>query len=118
MSNVTATLYACGHCKETGTCSNGSDGLSCSACAAEHALKGSEHRGLPCGVCGGMGRAEPKTERINKRMAPILAYVVVVLLLMGIALSAIFDRHFSEILAFAGTVIGAITGYYFSKQRP
>lgn len=63
-----------------------------------------------------MGRVEPKTERINKRMTPVLAYVVVVMLLSGIGLAATFDRHFSEILAFAGTVIGAITGHYFSKQ--
>jgi hypothetical protein len=50
-------------------------------------------------------------------MAPVLAYVVVVLLLIGIAVSAAFDRHFSEILAFAGTVIGAITGHYFARTQ-
>lgn len=64
-----------------------------------------------------MGKAEPKTERINKRMAPILAYLMVMFLLMGIAISAYTDTHFSEILAFAGTVIGAITGHYFSRAN-
>jgi glucose uptake protein GlcU len=40
-----------------------------------------------------MGKAEPKTERINKRMAPILAYVMVMFLLIGIALAAYTDKH-------------------------
>ena len=114
MSTITATLYPCAHCKESGTCSTSNNGLSCAACVADHTLKG-EHYGLACGVCGGMGKAEPKTERINKRMAPILAYVMVMFLLIGIAVAAYTDSHFSEVLAFAGTVIGAITGYYFSR---
>ncbi len=117
MSNVIATLYACAHCKESGTCSTGKSGASCAGCISGHSLKGQEHHGLSCGVCGGMGKAEPKTERINKRMAPILAYVMVMLLLMGIAVSSYTDKHFSEVLAFAGTVIGAITGYYFSRSQ-
>lgn len=117
MSNIVATLYPCAHCKETGTCSTGSNGASCASCVESHTLKGSEHYGLSCGVCGGMGKVEPKTERINKRMAPILAYVLAMLLLVGIAVSAYTDRHFSEVLAFAGTVIGAITGYYFSRSQ-
>lgn len=49
-------------------------------------------------------------------MAPLLAYVMMILLLVGITLSAVFERHFSEVLAFAGTVISVITGYYFSKK--
>lgn len=116
MSAVISTLYACAHCKETGTCANGPDQATCRVCVKANEIKG-EHRGLPCGVCGGMGKIEPQTERINKRMAPLLAYMMMVLLLLGITFAATFERHFSEVLAFAGTVIGAITGYYFSKKE-
>ncbi|QBE66345.1 molecular chaperone DnaJ [Pseudoduganella lutea] len=116
MSAITATLYPCAHCKETGACSTGHNGLSCAVCVGEHTLKG-EHYGLACGVCGGMGKAEPRTERINKRMAPILAYSMVILLLIAIGLAAYTNKHLSEILAFAGTVIGAITGHYFSRSE-
>lgn len=115
MSAVISTLYACAHCKETGTCATGSQGSTCRVCMKANEMKGGHH-GLPCGVRGGMGKVEPQTERLNKRMAPVLAYVMMILLLLGIALAAIFERHFSEVLAFAGTIIGVITGYYFSKK--
>lgn len=117
MSNISATLYPCAHCNETGTCRTGRGETSCASCVERNSLKGTEHYGLTCGVCGGMGKAEPATERLNKRMAPILAYAMVMLLLFGIAISAYTDKHFSEILAFSGTVIGAITGFYFSRSQ-
>jgi hypothetical protein len=87
-------------------------------CIKEHELKGKEHGGLACGVCGGIGQAEPKTERIAKRMPAILGIVVVVPLMMGIFLAAIFQSpYFSEFLAFAGTTIGTVLGFYYSARR-
>ncbi|EGG99742.1 hypothetical protein imdm_751 [gamma proteobacterium IMCC2047] len=39
-----------------------------------------------CGSCGGIGQAEPLTERMNKRMAPLLAIVLTIGLLVMIGL--------------------------------
>lgn len=85
-------------------------------------LKGKEYVGLPCGACGGLGNAEPKTERINKRMQPILAAVTLYFLLSGIFVSAVFQsRYFSEIVAFSSPLIGVVLAFYFtarSSPRP
>lgn len=116
MHNVTATLYPCAHCGGSGTCSRGASSQSCAVCIKVHELKGSEYVGLPCGVCGGLGKAEPGTEKVNKRVAPLLALFVVILLLAGVAIAAVVDRHFSEILAFAAGTIGTILGFYFSGK--
>jgi hypothetical protein len=116
MHNVTATLYRCAHCSESGTCSRGEGNKSCTVCIKVNELKGGGHVGLPCGICGGLGKAEPATERVNKRVAPLLALFVVILLLAGVAVSAVVDRHFTEILAFAAGTIGTILGFYFSGK--
>jgi hypothetical protein len=87
-------------------------------CIKEHELKGREHGGLPCAVCGGIGQAEPKTERIAKRMPALLGFVVVFPLMMGIFVAAVLQSpHFSELLAFAGTTIGTVLGFYYSDRR-
>jgi succinate dehydrogenase/fumarate reductase cytochrome b subunit len=80
-------------------------------------LKGSGHVGLPCGICGGLGHAEPKTERINKRMQPILAIVTLYFLMAAILVSAtVKSPYFSEILAFASPLIGVVLAFYFSAR--
>lgn len=71
-----------------------------------------------CGSCGGIGQAEPLTERMNKRMAPLLAIVLTIGLLVIISFAAIFkSQYFSELLAFGSAIIGAVAGFYFSNNR-
>lgn len=87
------------------------------ACIRSNELKGKEYMGLLCGSCNGIGLSEPRTERINKRIKPILAIAIIFSLLAGIFVSAMLKSpYFSEILAFSGTLLGSIVGYYFSAQ--
>lgn len=92
--DVKANLRPCAHCERTGTCSKAKDGASCASC------------GLPCGICGGLGHAEPKTERINKRIQPILAAGTLYFLMFTVLISALVKSPcFTEILAFASPLI-------------
>lgn len=117
MQNITSNLYDCNHCGGKGTCRNGREGISCAACVVRNELKGKDHIGLLCGSCGGIGKAEPMTERINKRTAPLLAIYLVIVLLILIAFASIFkSEHFSELLTFSSTIIGSVIGFYFSRR--
>ncbi len=69
-------------------------------------------------VCGGIGQAEPKTERINKRIPAIVGFIVIFMLLAGVLMCGITQsRYFSEVLAFSGPLIGSVLAYYYSTQR-
>ncbi|PAV27246.1 hypothetical protein CF392_02015 [Tamilnaduibacter salinus] len=71
-----------------------------------------------CGACGGIGQAEPMSERMNKRIAPVLAIVLTWSLLVIVGVAAWFNsQHFSELLAFSSVLLGSVSGYYFSKER-
>jgi hypothetical protein len=71
-----------------------------------------------CGSCGGIGQAEPLTERMNKRIAPMLAIVLTILLVVIVALAAFLNnQHFSELLAFGSAIVGSVSGYYFSSRQ-
>ncbi|WP_210330706.1 molecular chaperone DnaJ [Aliikangiella sp. G2MR2-5] len=115
MQDIKSNLYECKHCDGLGTCKNADDDKSCQVCIKSNEIKGTDLRGLTCGTCGGIGLAEPLTERINKRTAPLLALGMVVALIILIFISAIFrSEYFSEILAFSSAIIGTVCGYYFS----
>lgn len=109
--------FECAHCNGSGVCTSGIDGASCSVCAKEHKIK-KEPNGLVCSVCGGIGYAELKTDRLNNRIIPVLSLLIVYFALILVTVTALFnDSHFTEILAFCGTLIGSITGYYFSGMK-
>lgn len=118
---VVSTLYECKHCSGSGTCANGKDTTSCLACAKKHELHfWQQHgqRGLVCGSCGGIGQAEPLTERMNKRIAPMLAIILTIFLLVIISVAAFLEsKHFSELLAFGSAIIGSVVGFYFSSRQ-
>lgn len=115
--DVKANLHPCAHCERTGTCSRAANGATCAACVNSNDLKGSGHVGLPCGICGGLGHAEPKTERINKRMQPILALLTLYILMAAVLVSAaVKSPYFSEILAFASPLIGVVLAFYFTAR--
>ncbi len=119
MHETKANLYPCKHCNESGTCSTGKDGASCTACVNVHELsKSQSYFGLSCAACNGIGQAEPKTERINKRVKPVLAMGIVFLLLIFMfALALTGNSHFPEFLAFSGTLIGSIIAFYFTHSK-
>jgi len=119
MQDVKANLYPCKHCSETGICTSGEGETSCDACAKYHELKRNKsYSGLSCGTCGGLGQSEPLTERLNKRTKPLLAMGIVFLVLIFVFILAVFKNpHFPEFLAFSGTLIGGITGFYFSNSQ-
>ena len=115
--DIKTNFYPCAHCERTGTCTNAANGASCAACVKFSELKGSAHVGLPCGTCNGLGQAESKTDRLNKRIQPVLGLIVVSILLFGVFLSAIFQtRFFSEILAFSGPLVGLVLAFYFTGR--
>ncbi len=118
MQEIKSNLYSCKHCKESGTCNSGEGEISCVACIKYHELKREKiYRGLSCGTCGGLGQAEPLTERINKRTKPFLAIGIVFVLLICVTVLAFFNNpNFSAFLAFSGTLIGSITTFYFSQS--
>lgn len=118
MQKVRSNLYPCRHCDETGVCKSGPNGSSCLACAKYHELKGREFVGLACGTCGGLGQSEPMTERLNKRTKPLLAMGIVFLVLIFVFVLALSKNpHFPEFLAFAGTLIGSVTAFYFNSRN-
>lgn len=118
MEQIKANLYPCAHCDGSGTCKNGLQQTSCLACINKNELKGKEHVGLVCGSCGGLGVAEPFTERLNNRIKPLLAMsIVFVMLIFMFVLALIKSPYFTEVLAFASTLIGGIVAYYFAAAR-
>ncbi len=118
MEQVKANLYPCAHCEGSGTCKSGANESSCAACIKNNELKGKEHVGLACGTCGGLGMAEPYTERLNKRTKPLLAMgIVFIMLIIVSGLAFTKNPHFTEVLAFATTLIGGIVAYYFAGSK-
>lgn len=106
----------CAHCSASGTCASGPNGASCLVCLREHKIKDKSAVGIACGVCMGYGIAEPKTARLKNRLVPILSLLIVYLALaMVMILSS--KEHFTEVLAFAATLIGSVTGYYFGGKN-
>lgn len=120
MHEIKVNLHDCKHCAGSGTCKNGKDGMSCLACARRNDLpfwKLSNQYGLLCGSCGGIGQAESLTERINKRIAPLLAvYLAFGILVLVIFAATVKSDFFSEILAFSSAIIGTVMGFYFSNR--
>ena len=106
----------CAHCGGSGTCRNGNAGDSCAVCIKKNKIEGQSSAGLVCSVCLGYGTLEPKTARLRNFIAPVFALLIVYTAL-GLAWFFAGDDHFSEVLAFAATLIGSITGYYFAGRN-
>ncbi len=120
MKEIVVNLHECKHCNSSGTCKNGNDGSSCLACAKKNDIsfwRQKNQFGLLCGSCGGIGNAEPLTERMHNRTAPMLAIYLIISLLSIILWAALNEsQFFSELLVFSSTIIGSIVGYYFSNK--
>jgi hypothetical protein len=116
--DTVAERNRCGHCGGCGTCKN-DRGSSCAACIKRLKLDPPESGfcGLPCSVCWGSGTVEPTSLKFQNRFVPILASVFVCLAFGAILVFGLGkNEHFGEVLAFAGTLIGSITGFYFAER--
>lgn len=116
------TLYACNHCTESGTCTNGHNGSSCLSCLKKNTVHFWERKkyshGIICGVCGGLGRAELMTARMNERTKPMLAIWGLTILPLLIVFSLIYKSDLSgTVVTLAGTLMGSIITYYFSLKN-
>jgi hypothetical protein len=96
------------------------DDDACLACARKNELsfwQRKKRKGLICGSCGGIGQAEPMTERMNKRIGPLLALLLTFFLFVLIFLAVLTTSpYFSKIIAFSGAIIGSVAGFYFSSN--
>jgi hypothetical protein len=110
-------LHQCAHCIGTGTCSTDKAGESCAVCVKKNELSKGQYSGLACGTCGGLGKTDTITYRMAHRTQPLLA---IALVMLSLALVFIFgiarSPYFHEIMAFCTTLIGGVTGYYFSSK--
>lgn len=118
INDVRSNLYPCAHCDQTGTCEKGLNKKTCATCVSYHkkfnSVKGGEHAGLPCGICGGLGLAEPGIERLTKRWPLILSLSIISALTGGLLLAGIYkSEHFTPLLTFAGPLVGGIVGFYY-----
>lgn len=111
-------LHECAHCAGTGICNHGQEGEACAACVKYHELnKSKKYFGLACGTCGGLGKAETLTYRLNNRMTPLLALSIVSMCFVLISIFGLMkNEYFSEVLAFCGTLSGAVVGHYFGRK--
>ncbi|WP_155489115.1 molecular chaperone DnaJ [Photobacterium leiognathi] len=114
-------LYECKHCTGTGTCTTGHNQDSCRACIQRAEIpfwRRKNQTGLICGVCSGLGITEPTTDRMNKRIAPVLAIYLTGILLGLLTYALIMEsQYFTELLAFSSAIIGSVVGYYFSNKK-
>lgn len=81
-------------------------------------LKKGQYFGLACGTCGGLGITDTYTYRLNHRAQPLLSIVLVGASVLLVLFFGLLDsQYFHEILAFSATLVGSVTGYYFSSRR-
>ena len=110
------TYIDCKHCFGTGTCTNGKDSESCAKCSRRSYLfKHNPPVGLVCSVCRGTCKIEPMSSRLKHRVGPLIALYIIGTAVMMVATG--HKEHFSEVLAFVGTLTGAVTGFYFSNKQ-
>lgn len=113
------TLHQCGHCNGSGTCATGPGGTSCMVCVSRNELnKRKVYTGLACGACGGVGKTDTITYRMQHRMQPLLSIsLVLISTILIIFFGLTKSPYCHEILTFCTTILGSVVGYYFSKSE-
>jgi hypothetical protein len=106
----------CAHCGGTGTCRNGNAGDSCAVCIKKNKIEEPASAGLVCSVCHGYGAVEARAARLRSIISPVFALLIACAAL-GLAWFFAGDEHFTEVLAFAATLIGSISGFYFGGRN-
>jgi phage terminase large subunit-like protein len=117
-------FVSCKHCGETGTCINGTNKMSCARCRSKWMAEDANYHpkddesGLVCSVCWGKGVTEPTSSKWQNRFTPLLAGSFVLLAFLLVFVAVLFKPEaLGQVLVFAGTLIGSITGYYFAGER-
>ena len=127
MTNVDpTTLLDCKHCNDTGTCSTGFEGRSCSACVKSHELPNyrfwfwrQDHYGLRCGACNGLLKTDMSTARINNRVAPLLALGIgASLLALSLFLTSMDKSIIPQVITGWFSLAASVIGFYYSGNRP
>jgi len=122
MEHQDQNIHSCAHCGGTGTCTHGKNGVACAACVEKNDLKpglfsrNQDFTGLACGTCGGLGKTDMVTYRLNNRATPLLAFMIITFCFILIVMGLFVEKHFQEILTFSGTLIGSVVGYYFGGK--
>jgi len=132
-----ADFVECKHCQAAGTCKSGANDKSCAVCrefwrekwyktyAKElkdqraPQFQESDGDGFVCSVCRGLGVVEMPSTKWDYRFPAILALLFIIATFW---LIYYFDgskdaSRFQQVLVFASTLIGSITGYYFAGAR-
>ncbi len=117
-------LYECKHCSLTGTCSNGENNTSCSACVKTHGLplyrffKEKKYFGLRCGSCGGLITTDLYTNRMVDRLKPLLSIGIVgVSAALSLFAGAMDNELLPQVLTAWTAVVGLVVGYHFTEKR-
>jgi hypothetical protein len=76
-----------------------------------------EYKGLVCSVCHGRGLAESSRLEWEYRFPAILAGIFVTFAFFLLYFSKRMGVDPSQVLTFAGTIVGSITGFYFSGAK-
>lgn len=104
----------CAHCEQTGTCRT-EDGYSCGSCLKD-AKPGSESRIVQCSVCLGIGKVEPKTERLIGRVPFLIVFLVLIVFYAYAFFNLGDDTKFNQIFPLVGSLTTMIVTFYFSKK--
>lgn len=130
--SIEVILHPCSHCEGEGTCKRDENGKTCVVCAMEYAKVGfipklkkgdkksyyESFTGLICSCCGGLGNAETKTDRLNKRMRSILGFGIPYFLLLMCFISLLLKpEYLVNLLPFTAGILGAIVGFYFGDKK-
>jgi len=130
-----ADYVSCKHCSSTGTCKNAQDRRSCAVCRehwkekwlktyqksheATPELKDLDSDGLVCSVCEGLGVVEMQSSSWDYRFPGYLA-IIFIFAAFGLIFYFYNDKGnggFQQVLVFASTLIGSVTGYYFGGAK-
>lgn len=104
----------CAHCSGSGTCTV-DDGVSCGTCIKDAKVK-EHHKIVRCGVCKGIGTAEPTTQRFIARMPVFVVFTVLAVFYLYVVFYAGNEAHFNQIFPLIGSLTTMIVTFYFARK--
>ncbi len=104
----------CSHCEEKGSCKI-VDGHSCKTCLRDAKIKEAEAVVI-CSVCDGLGKVEPKTERLNARTPFVVVSLVLVVFYFYALVSLFNGQNFELVFPLISSLTTMIATFYFAKR--
>ncbi|MBD3611825.1 MAG: hypothetical protein HUJ13_05345 [Hydrogenovibrio crunogenus] len=104
----------CPHCEGKGICKADND-CSCGTCLKAAKVK-KDTKVVRCDVCMGVGKAEPKTERLIARMPFLIVIVVLGVFYFYALINAANPDKFDQIFPLIGSLTTMIVTFYFSRK--